>query len=654
MGDNMGKILELKNVTKDYKIGKKAKFRALTDVDLTFEKGELVSILGESGSGKSTLMNLIGGLDSDFSGSIKIEGKDIHKYKEKELDKYRKNKIGFIFQSFNLIQHLSIIDNVAIAMTLSNVTKKERIKRAEEVLIELGLKDHLHKKPNQLSGGQKQRVAIARALMNDPEIIIADEPTGALDSETSNQILKIIEEIAKKGKLIIIVTHSEKVSSISTRVVRISDGRITKDERLKEKYKYISAEEGVSKAKQNLSIFSAMKISLNNMKEKLTRNILVSIGASIGIMSIIIMLSIGQGVENYIIEEMNEKVNPLVIEVNMPSENKEENPMVAMMGEPVYFEEENIEELESLENVKALEKGFSITVPTGKVVYEEKAISTQAIYTISSAIVDSEISHGERPNENGVVISSYIAKNISDDFDSLIGKEIEVTFQYGEKLISEKTTIAAIFEETGIGMNDNIGYIYATYQELEKMLQKYNIDISPSVIYLVSDTEDNASIIKEEVKSLGYSGSMQELMINIFMDMLDVITYVLAAIAGISLFVSSIMILVVLYISVVERTKEIGILKAIGARRKDIKRIFTTEAFLIGVAGGVIGVGFATLLSFVINQIVNNLFGSELVAYVPIYMVFGIAVSVIISIVSGLAPAAKAAKLDPIESLRHE
>ena len=534
------------------------------------------------------------------------------------------------------------------------MTKKERIKRAEEVLIELGLKDHLHKKPNQLSGGQKQRVAIARALMNDPEIIIADEPTGALDSETSNQILKIIEEIAKKGKLIIIVTHSEKVSSISTRVVRISDGRITKDERLKEKYKYISAEEGVSKAKQNLSIFSAMKISLNNMKEKLTRNILVSIGASIGIMSIIIMLSIGQGVENYIIEEMNEKVNPLVIEVNMPSENKEENPMVAMMGEPVYFEEENIEELESLENVKALEKGFSITVPTGKVVYEEKAISTQAIYTISSAIVDSEISHGERPNENGVVISSYIAKNISDDFDSLIGKEIEITFQYGEELISEKTTIAAIFEETGIGMNDNIGYIYATYQELEKMLQKYNIDISPSVIYLVSDTEDNASIIKEEVKSLGYSGSMQELMINIFMDMLDVITYVLAAIAGISLFVSSIMILVVLYISVVERTKEIGILKAIGARRKDIKRIFTTEAFLIGVAGGVIGVGFATLLSFVINQIVNNLFGSELVAYVPIYMVFGIAVSVIISIVSGLAPAAKAAKLDPIESLRHE
>lgn len=185
-------LLELKNINKYYKLSGNKKFHALVDVNMSLNNSELVAIIGESGSGKSTLMNLIGGLDSDYLGELFVDGKDIRILKKKELDKYRKNKVGFVFQSFNLISHLSILDNVTIAMTLSNVRKKDRIKRAKEILTELGLKDHINKKPNQLSGGQKQRVAIARALINDPEIIIADEPTGSLDSKTSTQVLEII------------------------------------------------------------------------------------------------------------------------------------------------------------------------------------------------------------------------------------------------------------------------------------------------------------------------------------------------------------------------------------------------------------------------------------------------------------------------------
>ena len=225
----MEKELRLINVNKKYKLSNKETFQALYDINVEFEKGELVSIVGESGSGKSTLMNLIGGLDSDYTGQIIVGNEDLSKLQEKELDKYRKNRVGFVFQSFNLISHLSILDNVTLALTLSNVGEKEKIAKATEILKRVGLESQLKKKPNQLSGGQKQRVAIARALINDPEIIIADEPTGALDSGTSMQILEILKEIADSGKLVIMVTHSEKVASISSRVVEISDGRIISD-----------------------------------------------------------------------------------------------------------------------------------------------------------------------------------------------------------------------------------------------------------------------------------------------------------------------------------------------------------------------------------------------------------------------------------------
>ena len=221
--------LIIRNVNKSYKLDNKETFQALHNISVSFKKGELVSIVGESGSGKSTLMNLIGGLDSDFTGQIIADGMDLGKLSDKELDKYRKDKVGFVFQSFNLISHLSILDNVTLALTLSNVGEKEKIARATKMLQLVGLESQLKKKPTQLSGGQKQRVAIARALINNPDIIIADEPTGALDTTTSMQILKILKEIADSGKLVIMVTHSEKVASISSRVVEISDGRITND-----------------------------------------------------------------------------------------------------------------------------------------------------------------------------------------------------------------------------------------------------------------------------------------------------------------------------------------------------------------------------------------------------------------------------------------
>lgn len=309
-------LLEIKNVKKDYKLKGGSIFKALRGVSVNFDRGELVSIIGESGSGKSTLMNLIGGLDLDFDGEIMLNEKSIGEFSENEIDGYRKNKIGFIFQSFNLIPHLTVLDNVTIACILSNLNKNERVKMATKILNDVGLKEHINKKPNQLSGGQMQRVAIARALINNPDIILADEPTGSLDSKTSDQMLEIIKKIANEGKLVIMVTHSEKVAKISDRVITISDGLLVSDIVKRKNTVLINDNEIIKKEKQNLSLFSSIKLAFKNMLEKKSRNILISLGASIGIMAVVLMLSLGNGVEKYMTDTMKGYVNPLVVEVN--------------------------------------------------------------------------------------------------------------------------------------------------------------------------------------------------------------------------------------------------------------------------------------------------------------------------------------------------
>ncbi|MGM9935017.1 MAG: ATP-binding cassette domain-containing protein, partial [Clostridium sp.] len=365
------KVLELKNINKHYDGGKKNGFHALKDINISFEKGEFIAIIGESGSGKSTLMNLIGGLDSDYNGEIIVEGKSISTYNQKQLDIYRKSKVGFIFQSFNLIPHLSVLDNVTIPMIINGISKSKRKKTGREILKKVGLEKYINKKPDRLSGGQKQRVAIARALVNDPDIIIADEPTGSLDSKNTIQVLNLINDIVKEGKLVIMVTHSEKVASCAHRVVEIKDGMIVQDfrngksqesavdtvnESKSSDKKIIDVNVHIKNKNKKLNIFSAVKLALINMKEKLLRNILISFGASIGIMGVILMLGFGNGIKTYFNSTMDNYVNPMVIEVNMPEEDDVYEQNESIMDIPKInsgtpFEEEDFERLRTIENV---------------------------------------------------------------------------------------------------------------------------------------------------------------------------------------------------------------------------------------------------------------------------------------------------------------
>jgi len=307
-------MLKLKNIKKTYVSGDE-KVEALKGINIEFRKSEFVSILGQSGCGKTTLLNIIGGLDRYTSGDLIINGKSTKDFKDRDWDAYRNYSVGFVFQSYNLIGHQTVLSNVELALTISGVSRKERKQRAIKALEEVGLKEQIHKKPNQLSGGQMQRVAIARALVNNPDIILADEPTGALDTKTSVQVMEILKKISK-DKLIIMVTHNpELAEKYSSRIIKILDGKITDDsdqiEHQKEEKK-----EDTKKRRTSMKFLTALRLSLNNLMTKKGRTILTSFAGSIGIIGIALILAISTGVQNYInkVEEDTLSSYPITIE----------------------------------------------------------------------------------------------------------------------------------------------------------------------------------------------------------------------------------------------------------------------------------------------------------------------------------------------------
>ena len=292
-------MLELKKITKTY-ITESFKQKALDDVSINFRENEFASILGPSGSGKTTLLNIVGGLDHYDSGDLIINGISTKKYKDRDWDTYRNHRVGFVFQSYNLITHQSVLSNVELALTLSGVSKSERRKRATKALKEVGLANHIHKRPTELSGGQMQRVAIARALVNDPDILLADEPTGALDSETSKQVMDILKSIAK-NKLVIMVTHNpELAEEYYNRIIQLKDGKIISDTNPYEEKENKKEENNSKKKKTSMSFITALSLSLNNLMTKKGRTILTAFAGSIGIIGIALILSLSSGVNEYI------------------------------------------------------------------------------------------------------------------------------------------------------------------------------------------------------------------------------------------------------------------------------------------------------------------------------------------------------------------
>lgn len=771
-------MLSLKNIRKSYTTGEFTQV-ALDDVSVNFRKNEFVAILGPSGSGKTTCLNIIGGLDNYDSGDLIINGKSTKKFSDTDWDAYRNNSIGFVFQSYNLINHLDIISNVEMGMTLSGVPQNEKRKRALESLDKVGLKEHIYKKPNQLSGGQMQRVAIARALANNPDIILADEPTGALDTKTSIQIMELIKDIAK-DKLVIMVTHNpDLANNYADRIIKFKDGNIVNDSNKLNEENYDGS---YSLKKTSMSFLTALKLSFTNIKTKKGRTLLTAFASSIGIIGIAVILSLSSGFNEKIDEVQSDTLAQFPITITKTSQEVDieamrEEMTNTMSKKKEYVNSDKVFLFDQNELIKTHKNNFTndfinylnnidknICSSIGyirmvsmnlirKVDNEYKTVSftNQAPPSpISSAMISSypnmldnskgtyieknyDVLSGEYPTKDTDLVlvvdnKNRVDKNVikalgidiegidSIDFDKLIGMEFKLinNNDYYEKTIfgtfiptsnlqkaynsanSRTLTLKAVIRQnpdTGVGMlNNGIAYSdnltelivkNALNSDIVKAQKEanYNVftrdkvdDKSDIISYLGGDTQpytimiypknfaakdqvidylnDYNKKLKSPKDEIIYT-DMAQTMSDMTGGIMDGITIVLVAFASISLVVSLIMVGIITYISVLERTKEIGILRALGARKKDITRVFNAETFIIGTCSGLLGIVIAWALTFPINTIIYNLTELEDVSSLqPLHAISLLIISVILTMIGGWIPAKYAATKDPVESLR--
>lgn len=676
--------LELKDIHKAYYLGKEA-FPVLNGIDLTFERGEFVAILGESGGGKSTLMNIIGGLDRQFDGQVLLQGQAIDHHQEKQMDRYRRETIGYIYQSYNLISHLSVLDNVLISLDMTKLSRSQREQRAHELLAQVGLSDQVKKYPNQLSGGQKQRVAIARALASDPKIIIADEPTGALDSQNTAEVLQLLDQIAAEGRLVICVTHSQAVADAGTRIVRLADGKITADERLKTAYPV--DEQAQQIAARKLPWYVPLTTAFKHLKYTWSWNLLIVIGTAIGLFAVMLFNGLGNGLKGYINQQINDMVNPQVVTVaryTKTSQSKrggsQSNQQAQVQqaqgsGSPSAagsatatasasdtssvktFSTAQIKRLSQLKHVSSAQGGLTASNATIKI--GKKDYTASSLTTWSANDRKSTIKVGHQAGKNEIVLDkSTIAKKWSSkNWRKLVGKKVTVSYQTTNKsgktvTIKRKLTVAGITNgSTGSGAN---AVTYATMQSMQAS-KKANTKAT-SVTVKVDSRQHNKSVTKQ-INKLKTSGKRQFMATSIASMLTTVNTYVnlattvLAAIAGISLLVSALMIIVTMFMSVSARKKEIGILRALGESRRDIRRLFTSESLIIGVVSAALATGLAYGIGAVLNKALYSIASYNLIQIQVDNIVFTFVIALAIALLAAILPAWRAARLNPIDAL---
>ena len=797
-------MLKLMNITKTYGEKSNSAVQALKGITLNFRATEFVSILGPSGCGKTTLLNIIGGLDRYTDGNLVINGRSTRKYQDKDWDTYRNHSVGFVFQSYNLIPHQTILENVALTMTLGGVCLKERRRKAKEALISVGLGDKLNKRPNQLSGGQMQRVSIARALVGDPDIILADEPTGALDSETGIMIMDMLKEISKT-KLVIMVTHNPDLADkYSDRIIKMLDGAVMEDSKPcsdMEEAKSVSCkkEPALKKKHSSMSLLTALRLSGKNLLSKKRRTFITCLAASIGLIGIAIILSVSHGMKSYVnqtmldsasfnyitVSEENESLADLFSFSNDKTEMAEypENvtgiyPYKQQLGKnkKQQITEEYLsyvaEKTEGLVIDVAYQYGVSLNVLTENqgrytavdTLNWQEALHNHAYlaeyYTVLAQADGAASVIPTAATEVAVVVDKYnrlpitmlqslgIAYTENTDgtygeikYEDLLGKEFRVVFNDGwytpvefngatiyqganatnfesvyhhekgitVKVISvlreKKDAPASWFAEglvyapeltkTVLAANRNSAVAAAQLanQEIDvttgnllssedaaadesllsgipsvthaDMLKKLGYTQIPTSIAIYPvDTANRETIMGHldawNTKYQGTSGvikytDMSTVTTSMLGKIVDIVTAVLMAFSITSLVISSVMIAIIIYASVIERTKEIGVLRAIGARKRDTGRVFKAEAVILGFVSGVIAIGTTVFANAGINAILNKIAGVSTIANLAPETAVGLVIlSVLLLLIAALIPAKIAAGKDPVEALRTE
>lgn len=773
-------MIELKEISKQY-ISSNLITNALEDINLTFENCEFVSILGPSGCGKTTLLNIIGGLDKYSSGELIIDGKNTKDYSEKDWDYYRNLNVGFVFQNFNLIPHLTVLKNVELSLTLSGISRKEREEKALQALKKVNL-SHLAKKlPKHLSGGEKQRVSIARAIVNDPKIVLADEPTGALDSKNSKQIMEILKEISKEH-LVVMVTHNQELANeFSTRIINLLDGKVVSDSRLIEIDSKKNRKDSVKRKHSKMPFFTALSLSFKNLKLKWARTMLTILAGSIGIIGVALVIAVANGVNHYINDVQRVALGNYPITV---SSSVKTNPTASIYQDldrfpndekinvvkgQYRYEHLNTIEDEFFEYFDKLDKSLYSWVNYNSSIemniLAKTSDSYRKIYTSyleemtdDTDIVndDYDVLKGKLPEEKdeiAIVVDSYncISASIlyymgidpyrdSYTFDEMLEKEFKLLTNddlyvkgsdgiyrlkgssfYEEMYNNSKVTLkivgiirvkekatSEIYSTCFLYTKKLTDYIYNTNLNSQIVKEQLEYGLDKDVFtgtkfedYVsISSTQTANYIYESQLKTLGivkeinrfyiyttkfgdrliiedyidnYDNTNSNIIISYsdymkriteeFSTFVKILSKVLIIFALISLLVSSIMIGIISYISVLERRKEIGILRSIGARRIDVGRIFVAETMIIGLASGVLGIVGAYILSNPISGLVKNIIKEnasvttglstfKIIQFEPIYIVLIIIGSIVLTVISGLLPTIFASFQKPIKALK--
>ncbi|MDR3190759.1 MAG: ATP-binding cassette domain-containing protein [Lactobacillaceae bacterium] len=646
-------IISLKAIHKSYFLGKE-EFPVLKGIDLEFELGEFVSILGESGGGKSTLMNIIGGLDRNFEGEVTVDGEVLDHKKEKKLDAYRRGTVGYIYQAYNLISHLTVLDNVLVALDMTELSSKERTQRALDLLASVGLSDQVKKHPNQLSGGQKQRVAIARALASDPQIIIADEPTGALDAQNTDEVLAILQKIAEDGKLVIAVTHSQDVANHGTRIVHLADGKIDGDERIKPAYAVPTNTTRLGS--RPMSTFASYRNAFKHLTYNFWRNSLIMLGTAIGIFAVLLFSGLGNGIQGYIQKTVNDMVNPNSITVMKRTGKETGIAGAAAAGRSnVTFTAEQVARIKKVSHIKKVEPGFA--EQNVMLTIDGQNYTLQQAQTYTSAFTDSSFKVGKKPGANEIVLDkkTVAQKWNKTAWKTLVGKKVNVVYMAlgadGKPVqISQELTVSGI-TDSSTQMN------LMNYQTTKAALKANGASTGATYVSALADSPKNVKATAKKINAIKVDGKKIYNSITVgdilktINTIVDLATNVLAAIAAISLVVSALMIIVSMYMSVSERVKEIGILRALGESKRDIRQLFTSESLFIGLFSALLALVLAYGIGAVLNQALYKIAKYNMIQISLGNIIFAFVVALIISFLAALLPARRASKLNPIDAL---
>jgi macrolide transport system ATP-binding/permease protein len=640
-------LLELRNVRRLYPNGDTV-VRALDGVSLTIEAGEFVAIMGPSGSGKSTLMNILGCLDRPTDGTYRVAGHDVSGLSLDELAALRCRTFGFVFQRFNLLPQITAAENVEIPAIYAGRAKSDRIERAHELLARLGLGERSEHKPTELSGGQQQRVSIARALMNEAQVVLADEPTGALDSHSGEEVLKLLKELNAGGRTVLLITHDPDVAAYANRVIRIADGKIVSDERKNASIPPGRARPVSLEARNRFlpDLVEAAKMALRSMRTNIFRTALTLLGVIIGVAAVVAMLAIGDGSRQQVLERISAMgTNLLVVRPGGTG--------VRTTGDNVSLVEEDASAIDEIDNVSIVspERSTRSTVRFGNIDYQTQIQGAWPGYTTAR---DWSLAEGSMFSEADVksyapviVLGRTVADNLFPNGDSPVGKYVlvkNVPFEVSGVLARKGATAWGTDQDDVVLMPLSTGYMRLFGRRFVNSITVYVEDVGR-----VAETEEAIKTrLIERHRAEDFRIRNTASILETAVATQQTLTILLGSVAAISLLVGGIGVMNIMLVSVTERTREIGVRMATGARAGNILLQFNTEAMVVcgigGIAGVLLGIGVALLCQW---------FGLAIVlSAIPAMLAFSCAF--LTGLLFGYLPARKAARMDPVAALAYE